>query len=728
MNTTVAPPSSSSSFDADIARLREALARLRRRTRRWVWIETLGLLLLWAAAVFWVSLLVDWMLEPPWQVRAATLVAAGIGLGWLLATKLVGRLAAPLHDAQLALLVERADPHFRDSLSTAIELSQAARDDASGSLLARTSAAAADRLETVRPASIFRRRSLGSLAGAGLLATATVAALVAGQPQAAQIWASRMLMLQDDAWPRRVRLEAEGFVDGRRIVARGTDVEVLVRAEADRHLPEVVDLRSRGVDSQGRGWRTDRMGTRGGRTDDGQVFGHVFKGLGESLDLEVRGGDARLRPLRVEVVDPPALADLVIATTLPDYLGGGTRRATASRVVPVPRGSAVEITCTASKDLSAASLAVIDGGVETPIGHLADVGGSATRSVTARIDDVMTDRTVIVHFTDTDGLVNRAPITFTISAVPDEPPQTVLRLHGISTAVTPSAKLPIIGTITDDHGLAAADVTISIAAAGPQGAAAARDVVQPIARVRPGTAVVELPPESAEEMLLQPLALATGSRLTLTVTATDSCTLAGGPNRGSGGAWTLDVVAPEALQAMLEAREVILRRRFESVLADCEQARDQLASAASTGEEASLARTRLGESAGRAAGETAEIATSFRDIHLELLNNALLTPELEVRLIRQIADPLGGIAKNGLPPLAAACRGAADTAGARRDLLLQADELLARMRAVLAMMVELESFNEVIERLRGVIRTQEEIRADTLEQQKKRAREALEGL
>jgi hypothetical protein len=48
------------------------------------------------------------------------------------------------------------------------------------------------------------------------------------------------------------------------------------------------------------------------------------------------------------------------------------------------------------------------------------------------------------------------------------------------------------------------------------------------------------------------------------------------------------------------------------------------------------------------------------------------------------------------------------------------------MRAVLDKMMELESFNEVVERLRGMIRTQEQIRAETLEQQKRRSREALE--
>ncbi|NCY03851.1 MAG: hypothetical protein EBX36_13330, partial [Planctomycetia bacterium] len=130
----------------------------------------------------------------------------------------------------------------------------------------------------------------------------------------------------------------------------------------------------------------------------------------------------------------------------------------------------------------------------------------------------------------------------------------------------------------------------------------------------------------------------------------------------------------------------------------------------------------LGEATARAAGETAELAEAFRDIRLEFDNNQLLTPELETRLVAQIAEPLAAIAARDLPALATACRGRAG----RQELLRKADEVLARMRAVLDKMMELESFNEVVELLRGMIRTQEQIRAETLEQQKRRAREALE--
>ena len=229
--------SPTSTTAADLATLREALAGLRRQTSRWIWIESVGLLVLWAAVAFWLSLIIDRLLEPPWPVRIAMLLAAGAILAWLVATKLMGRLTAPLDDAQLALLVERSHPQFRDSLSTAIELSRGPRDDINDALLARTAASAASRLEAIDPAAIFRKRSLSGLAVAATLAAASIAGLMIGQPQAAGLWARRMVWLTDEPWPRRVRLEAEDFVDGVRVVARGSDVEVLVRASSRDVIP-----------------------------------------------------------------------------------------------------------------------------------------------------------------------------------------------------------------------------------------------------------------------------------------------------------------------------------------------------------------------------------------------------------------------------------------------------------------------------------------------------------
>jgi hypothetical protein len=717
----VAPePASAESSQAtvvDIGPLRHLLAALRRSTRRWIWGESLALVCLAGALVFWSSLAIDWLLEPPPGWRMAVAAAAAAGLVWLVVSKLVSRLATPLPDAALATLVERSHPAFRDSLSTAIELADRPRDDVDSRLLARTAAEAAALVDQVDRAKLFRRRRLMGLVLGGLAGVASIAGLALARPALADLWVRRNVMFREDPWPRQVALTAEGFVDGRRIVARGSDVDVIVKAAADRVVPEVVDLRSRGAGS----WRSDRMGTRGGVVDGAQAFGHVLKNVTDDLTLEVRGGDARLRNLRLVAVDAPALARLEIAYTLPEYLGGGRRQAAASRIVQVPAGSVVEIACTATKPLSAASMTSIADGSEEVVGSLA--GANAGRTITASVGPVSGDRTLVVRFTDSDGLENREPVSFVLSAVNDAPPQVAVRMPGISTAVTPRAVLPLVGTITDDHGLASAAVLLQVADAA--------EVDRPIDRVPAGAAVVEFAPDAPERVALEPLGLAAGRRLTVSIVATDGCRLATGPNVAASDAWSLDVVTPEALLAMLEAREIILRRRFESTVADLVQSRDRLATPAANvasaadpdrdaGEGDDVAR--LLEASTRAAGETGELAAAFRLIRDELANNALLSPELENRLVSQIADPLARIAAVDLPGVAAACRRRAP----RDEIVRATDAVLARMRAVLDRMMELESFNEVVDLLRGLIRTQEEIRAETLRRQKQRAREALE--
>jgi hypothetical protein len=702
--------------DAAIEPLLRLLARVRREARAWVWIESLAVLAIAAAAIFWTTLALDWLIEPPAWTRGVAVAGAVAAILWLVATRLVSRLATPLPDRALALAVERRNPQCGDTLSTAISLAAAAAEPVDAELADHTTAAAAALARDVSARNVFRRGRLVTVALAGLAAAASVAGFALARPDLAGIWARRLARFEDVPWPRRVQLAAEGFVGGVLKAARGGDVDLLVRATATGPLPELVELRSR---TAGGGWRTVRMGTRGGADDDEQIFGHLLEAVGDDLEIEIRGGDARLRGLRLDVVEPPAVAAATIRTTLPDYLGGGRRELPASRLVPVPRGSRVEVSLRATKPLASATLVGRFAGAEGEE-TLATIQPPSppTDTIAATIPLLDGDCTLAASFTDTDGITNREPITLALTAVPDEPPRLALRLADISAAVTPAARLPIVGTIADDHGLA--DASVSLARVGQ-----ATPGSVPVRRVRGGEPLLEIPADRPELVLLEPLGLAVGDRLTVAVTARDRCTLAGGPNIGAGETWTLDVVSPESLQAMLEAREVLLRRRFEAAIEDLTLARRGLDEPTAPGDER-LASGRLGEATARCGGETGEIAAAFRGIRGELANNGLLTPELETRLVGQIAAPLVAVVEGPLAALAEGCRGAAAGELEPADLAARADAALAALRAVLARMLELESFTEVVERLRGVIETQERIRRDTLERQRERARELLE--
>lgn len=736
--SSAAPPLSAGA-DAGLLRLRALLADARRRTRGWVWVEAIALLGVALSLVFWGTMAFDWAVEPPVWVRACLCLAALAVLAWMLREKLLSRLATPLEDGALATLVERGHSDFRDSLSTAVELAAAPREGVDRGLLERTILEASAVAERVDLGTLFRRRRLLAVALLGATALATVAATVIARPALAAVWTRRMLFLDDAPWPRRTLLDVEGFVDGVRKVARGVDVDLVVTADAKRDVPEIVEVRQR--PARGGAWRVERMGSRGGVEAGRQAFGHVIKGVTEDVELEIRGGDARIRGLRLAAVDAPALERLECTATLPEYLGGGERTVAASRVLQVPRGSSIDVVFHATKPLTAAVVTSPTGdagGAEVPIATLSDGVSSDPRSIAARVGPLEGERTLVARFTDTDGLVNREPIAVVVIAVPDEPPRVAVRMKGISTAVTPQARIPLVGGISDDHGIAAAAVTL--------GVKEGTTTVLPVDRVRAGSPAVDFTDDAPEIVAIEPLALAPGASLSLRLAARDGCTLGGGPNEGASDAWSLDVVTPEALMAMLEAREILLRRRFESVVSDLALARERLAvergadvDAASADTAAveddgsvgpgdaareSLEAGRLAESAARAAGETAEIAEAFRAIRLEIDNNRLLTEELENRLVGQIAVPLTAIATADLPALSALARAA--PAGEREPVLARTDAVLARMRAVLDKMMELESYNEVIELLRDVIRTQEEIRTETLRRQRQRAKEALE--
>jgi len=366
--------------------------------------------------------------------------------------------------------------------------------------------------------------------------------------------------------------------------------------------------------------------------------------------------------------------------------------------------------------------------VEELIARL-DSASAPAMVISAVTPPIDVDTAVLVRLVDDHGLVNRDPVAVVLAAVPDEPPRVAVRLAGISSAVTPQATLPIEGSITDDHALASADVRLAVGDASR---------IVPIARALDGVAAVDLAADRPELVRLEQAGLAIGTRLEVSVSARDRCTLADGPHETIGETWILDVVSPESLRALVEAREVLLRRRLEGVIDDLVKARDAAAAKAprpaddgGDGDDHGgdgVAR-RCGEAAARAAGETAEIAGEFRGIHRELVNNALATPDVEARLLGQIAEPLIAIVTEELATAISRCRkaGEGDAAGGGQAMAAALDAAVAKLRAVLDRMLELESINEVIERLRGVIRVQEQIRDDTLERQRRRGREALES-
>jgi hypothetical protein len=257
------------------------------------------------------------------------------------------------------------------------------------------------------------------------------------------------------------------------------------------------------------------------------------------------------------------------------------------------------------------------------------------------------------------------------------------------------------------------------------------------------------------------LALKPGMKLTLLARAQDFYNLADKPNVGVSEQFTLEVVTAEKLLAGLEAREIALRRRLEQIISELNDSRDSLLrvrageieipeKAAETLDpegsttnkltpEQQLAREkelrllrvqRALQQVRKSWQEVAGVADSFDLIREELINNRVDTQERKERLQELIATPLHRTTENEFPALEnkllelePALENAKVGTPLAEQTIRQSNELIANLEQILQKMLKLESYNEILDLVRTILREQQSIREETKREQKRELEE-----
>lgn len=680
----------------------------------------------------------------------------------------------------------------------------------------------ADKLELKE---VFNPQPLrrASLLASGLLGSIVAFGLVFGDTF--QLWFKRNVLLADEFWPRETELKVTviaepgqrevEFKDGVYKHPRGADFTFRASVVEGRKVPEHVQYRlyfsDRGARS--RMWNfpdRDYMSKIGQRQ-----FKHTLAGLHESLELYVRGGDFTNRePYRVEVVDPPRIDRIELTSLFPDYTGRNLTDDQTGKpirtIVPVqgaqvslPAGTDFVINAVANKRLvevrlrsdllevlmtpdstdvsffrkrpAASAAEATNSGAEIVAAGSVCLGSKlllatdglswslpcvldtkpATDDVPESADDVLPlklppDVAFQIVLTDVDGITTAEPIRLTINSRPDEPPRIETQLKGIGNSITRQAIIPVTGMISDDYGVWEARFEYQTDA----NAEFAHE-----AFVKSPQRQTEF--QFAERFDLLPHDLKIGQRFVLTVTAADGDNLTG-PHRTIGSPFVFQIVSNDELLALVAAKELFFRRRFEQVLEDVKEMRKDLqlqrtkldeayksaaAGATSSGpqpqpdEAKSAAALAVGAATDRAshatrksANELLTIEQSFRDIRDELDNNRLPdnAPRLE-RIDTGILRPLHSINTtdyNQLTDYLELLRQALDNHDdvlPRLDQTLQqVDVTIQHLEAVLSAMLKLETFNEALELLRGIIKDSEDIQQKTKNERKKKLIEGLQ--
>lgn len=358
---------------------------------------------------------------------------------------------------------------------------------------------------------------------------------------------------------------------------------------------------------------------------------------------------------------------------------------------------------------------------------------------------------------DEDDVISADPTRLVLNAVNDEPPVSETALHGIGPSITHQATIPIRGTITDDYGVADARFEYRLEAKEAL-------EVRPF-RAKPDFALKFKVQERFEVL---PLDLKIGSKLTLSVVSTDADNLTG-PHQTQGERYTFTIVSDDELRSMIAAREINLRHRFEQILGELQTARkdvqlyrtryeevlqlrngskengttpgpapaltdDQRKQLLALEEQVNTAIARALGVTAKNANETASLEQAFRDIRDELENNALPdVKRLLDRLDNGIIKPLHSVntldfnqTEGALKLLKQALDGGKNVPLQRFDNASdELDRTITHMQSILAQMLKLESFNEVVQMLRELIKNQEELSQKVKDERKKKLIEGL---
>ena len=740
------------------------LAELRARVRRYIWLDGIATAVVWLGVAFWITLLVDWFFEPPAGIRLLALAVVGFVLLAVVVRKVVRRLFVPLSDASMATILERRFSHLDDALLTAVFLADRSVDpsECNEEMLGQTCREATDRLTGLHVNEVFNRAPLRRQAALAVVLMASVVLYATMEPAGFGVWARRSLALSPELWPRYSRLLVEGFdAQGQVKVARGGEFELLVKADTSWPLvPQTVEIHHQTEGGRLRREMMSRQGNAVSGRDPYQEYVYVFESVLASVDLDVFGGDSAVRGLRIEAVDSPTINEMELFVELPAYTGRPKQRVPVSGVMQILQGSQLQVHARSNKPLVRVRIeSVLEDPPPAPVVLEGDQLDRDGQGFKLSLPPLNTDTTLQFTLVDTDGIESREPTQLRLVVLADAAPQVAVRLDGIGSAITPKARLPIAGEIRDDYGVAGAWFEFAVDDKEP--------VKRTIRELESSPATVEITDDALE---VADLNLEVGQKFSLAVKAADRFNLSGEPNVASGDRWHLEVVTADQLRTLLEARELVLRQRFEQLIREATETRDLLArmefslksaeaeteaddekpaakddaedEKSDDEEQASpmqqltrrtLRVQRALQNSRKNGHELKGLADSFDDIERQLINNRVDTEELRARIAEGIAQPLHAIADESLPELERRLEALQEslddeTLGpANRDRARQqADDILLAMHLVLQRMIELESFNEAVDMLRQIIALQGELEQETRSRQKQKVLDLLE--
>ena len=356
-----------------------------------------------------------------------------------------------------------------------------------------------------------------------------------------------------------------------------------------------------------------------------------------------------------------------------------------------------------------------------------------------RLPHFDTATTLRVVPVDTEGISAQSAYRYFLGVVLDQPPELKLTLQGIGTAVTPIAKLPIKVNAVDDYGIRQLSVSVSPVADAPPSHVASEEPQLD----RRGNATTELDLRELQ-VAGQLMELKPGTAINVFGEASDRYNL-GEPHLTRSEVFRLQVVTADKLLSLMERRELALRSRLEQTIDETRSLRESLELLRRRGSEATqdeapdpaqqtrdqqlyrLRAQQCGLQASKTSEELSGIATSLDDLLEEMINNRVDSVDRRERIGTGVRDPLRRIIAEPLRQLQVQIKDIETSiaepklAADKASIAVQTtEEVLLQLTEVLERMLDLESYNEILDMVRQLIDDQQELLDETKQERKKR--------
>ena len=610
------------------------------------------------------------------------------------------RLVARPTDRSIALFIEKRHPELADQLMTAVELRDSPLEGMSPSLVQESARQAWTTLQSIPVETIVPLRSVQRPMGVSFLCAATVALFAWSYPAVTTLWSQRIFTLAMVEYPRRTHLE---FITGQQEVTkvpRGRDFSLLVEADTAGVVPDrawlLLHTSLTGADSR-------LPMTRQGNNN----YRFLFRNLIDPVEFQVTAGDAHTNWHRLEIVESPLITSASVQVRPPSYTGLAEKEVPLSgSAVPVPMGSEVTLHLSTNKPLQSSKLQSADKPIEVrPI----------TQQTFESTFILERSEKLKAQVIDVDGLDLAEAFPIDLEAVADRTPKVEASIVGVSPGVTKQAVIPLRVKADDDYGFGRVEFEITI-----------ND--QPSTKQPVSLALSEV--ATLDERLtfdVASLKQEAGTKWTLKVLATDRDDKTG-PHTGSSESFPFEIITPEELVARLAGRELQLRQRFEQVvseLRDAERSLTTFRDQPGTEEAAKgLACDRAVTIVRKSGSESKSISLAFTDIIDEFTNNRMANSDVLQRLGKGIVEPLDRLVDQSFPRVLSTMdklTAALDSKSLEQPLdttLLALNDTIYQSEQILKAMSKLESFNELVSTLKGIIDDEEKIR-DAVQKQRK---------